>query len=89
MKKEQVTMIWEPVNECYIDTFKKALDEHPEVSMRLKFQNGMWESKETFEVVNGRMSAYGEAFRNAVRNIGRGVGEYMSYMEDVKFYGYY
>lgn len=89
MKKEKVTMVWEPVSECYLDIFKKALDENPSVSARLTFKNGGWESNETFEVVNGRMSSKGKAFRNEVENIDCGVREYMTYMEDVKFYGYY
>ena len=80
MRKAKGTLIWEPVAECYIDTFKVALGNHKEVEERLTFHDGYWESKDTFDEVDYRLSEDGKALRDAVNSMVRGVNEFMGYM---------
>ena len=83
MKKELVTLIWEPIAKCYKERFSKALKSHPEIAEKLAYHNGYWESKQSFNEINYRLDDNGKAFREAVRSIDRGVHEYMYEMTNV------
>lgn len=85
MRKAKVTLIWEPIEECYIETFKKALGNHKAIEDCLVFHDGYWESKDTFDEVDYRLSEEGKSLRDAVSSMGGGVNEYMIYMtNDIK-----
>ena len=85
MRQAKVTLIWEPVEECYISRFKEALSKNPEIESRLAFHDGYWESKDTFDEVNYCLSDEGKAFQEVVARIDKGVNEYMcNITNDVK-----
>ena len=80
MKQEKVRLLLVPVSECYVECFLEALSNHPEIEERLTYSDGCWESKETFDCIDNRVSYEYSLLEAAVADMGGSVREYMSFI---------
>ena len=83
----KATIIAEPINKWYVDSFESLLKGHPDVAEKLERRKCgrkvYWESKDTFEEVNYNLDERGRELEKEIYLMGHGVNEFMCVMTNI------